>query len=255
MSGGCSIVASALASVLPINIQDWSPLGLTGLISSQPRDSQESSPIPQFESINRTADVEAETPILWPPDVKSWLIWKKPWCWERLGAGGEGDDRGWDGWMASPTRWTWVWVNSRSWWWTGRPGVLRFMGSQRVGHDWATELNWTAFFMVQLSHPYMTTGKTIALTRWTFIDKLMSLLFNTLSRFVIVSSSPPRSKHLLISWLQPPSAVLLCPPKIKPVTVSVVSPPICHEVMWSDPGIFTFWMLSFKPLSHCPLSL
>ena len=60
-----------------------------------------------------------------------------------LGAGGEGDDRGWDGWMASPTQWTWVWVNSRSWWWTGRPGVLRFMGSQRVGHDWTTELNWT----------------------------------------------------------------------------------------------------------------
>ena len=65
------------------------------------------------------------------------------WCWEGLGAGGEGDIRGWDGWMASPTRWTWVWVNSRSWWWTGRPGVLRFMGSQRVRHDWATELNWT----------------------------------------------------------------------------------------------------------------
>ena len=68
--------------------------------------------------------------------------WKRPWCWEGLGAGGEGDDRGWDGWMASPTQWTWVWVNSRSWWWTGRPGVLRFMGSKRVGHDWATELNW-----------------------------------------------------------------------------------------------------------------
>ena len=59
------------------------------------------------------------------------------------GLGGEGDDRGWDGWMASLTRWTWVWVNSGSWWWTGRPGVLRFMGSQRVGHDWVTELNWT----------------------------------------------------------------------------------------------------------------
>ena len=68
--------------------------------------------------------------------------WKRLWCWEGLGAGGEGDNRGWDGWMASPTQWTWVWVNSRSWWWTGRPGVLRFMGSQRVGHDWATELNW-----------------------------------------------------------------------------------------------------------------
>ena len=69
--------------------------------------------------------------------------WKRLWCWEGLGAGGEGDDRGWDGWMASRTRWTWVWVNSGSWWWTGRPGVLPFMGSQRVGHDWATELNWT----------------------------------------------------------------------------------------------------------------
>ena len=68
---------------------------------------------------------------------------KRPWCWERLKAGGEGDDRGWDGWMASRTQWAWVWVNSRSWWWTGRPGVLWFMGSQRVRHDWATELNWT----------------------------------------------------------------------------------------------------------------
>ena len=64
---------------------------------------------------------------------------KRPWCWERLKAGGEGDDSGWDGWMASLTRWTWFWVNS-SWWWTGRPSVLRSMESQRVGHDWATEL-------------------------------------------------------------------------------------------------------------------
>ena len=69
--------------------------------------------------------------------------WKRPWCWDGSGAGGEGDDRGWDGWMASPTWWTWVWVNSWSWRWTGRPGMLRFMGSQRVGHDWATELNCT----------------------------------------------------------------------------------------------------------------
>ena len=69
--------------------------------------------------------------------------WKRPWWWEGLRAGGEGDDRGWDGWMASPTQWAWVWVNSRSWWWTRRPGVLWFMGSQKVGHDWATELNWT----------------------------------------------------------------------------------------------------------------
>ena len=67
---------------------------------------------------------------------------KRPWCWEWLKEGGEGEDRGWDGWMASPTQWTWVWVNSRSWWWTGRPGVLLSVGSQRVGHDWATELTY-----------------------------------------------------------------------------------------------------------------
>ena len=80
--------------------------------------------------IGRT-DAEGETPILWPPDVKTWLIWKNPdagkdWRW------GEGDDRGWDGWMVSPTRWTWVWVNSGCWWWTGRPGVLQSMGSDRT---------------------------------------------------------------------------------------------------------------------------
>ena len=66
---------------------------------------------------------------------------KRPWCWERLRAGGKGDERGWDGWMPSPTQWTWVWVDSGSWW-TERPRVLWFMGLQRVGHDWATELNW-----------------------------------------------------------------------------------------------------------------
>ena len=70
--------------------------------------------------------------------------WKRLWCWG-LGAGGEGDDRGWDGWMASLTWWKGVWVNSRSWWWTGGPGVLQFMGSQRVRHDWVTELNWTEY--------------------------------------------------------------------------------------------------------------
>ena len=85
--------------------------------------------------------------------------WKRLWCWEGLEAGGEGDDRGWDGWMASLTWWTWVWVNSVSWWWTGRPGVLRFMGSQRVGHDWATELNWDrAFHLVVLYYIFTPCG-------------------------------------------------------------------------------------------------
>ena len=201
----------------------------------------------------------------------------------------EGDNRGWDGWMASPTQWTWVWVVSRNWWWTGKPGVLH-MESQRVRHNWATELKWTesvmlsyhlilchlllllpsvfpsirvfsnelvlhircpnywsfsfsispsneyselisfkmdwmhllavqgtlkslfqhhsskasilqcsAFFTDQLSHPYMTTGKAIPLTRWTFVGKVMFLLLNMLSRLVIVFL--PRSKSLLISWL------------------------------------------------------
>ena len=91
---------------------------------------------------------DAETPILWPRGVKNWL-WKRLCCWERLKAGGEGDDRGQDGWMASPTWWTWVWEYSRSWWWTGNPGVLQFMGSQRVGHDWVTELNWMKKFSLE----------------------------------------------------------------------------------------------------------
>ena len=93
----------------------------------------------------------------------------------------------------------------------------------------ASILRHSAFFLVQLSHPYLTTGKNKALTRWTFVGKEMSLLFNKLSRLVM--DFLPRSKHLLISWLQSPSVVILEPPKIKSVTVSIVSPYICHEVM------------------------
>ena len=87
-------------------------------------------------------DAEAEVPTLWPPDGKNWLSGKDLWCWERLKAGSEGDNRGWDGWMASPTQWTWVWASSSSWWWTGKPGVLQSMGLQRVGYERATELNF-----------------------------------------------------------------------------------------------------------------
>jgi len=86
--------------------------------------------------IGRT-DAEAEAPILWPPDAKIWLI-RKDWCWEKLKAGGEVDDRGRDSLMASSIQWTWVWASSGSWWRTGKPGVLQSMGSQRVIHDWAT---------------------------------------------------------------------------------------------------------------------
>ena len=76
---------------------------------------------------------------------------KRPWCWERLKVGGEGDDRGWDGWMASPIQQTWVWVSSRSWWWAGKPGFLQSMGLKRVRHNWATELNWTELIDVLTS--------------------------------------------------------------------------------------------------------
>ena len=102
----------------------------------------------------------------------------------------------------------------------------------------ASILQCSAFFIVQLSHPYMTTGKTVALTRQTFVSKVISLLFNMLSRFVIAFL--PRSKHLLISWLQLPSAVILEPRKIKSLTVSIVSPSICHKVMGSDAMILVF---------------
>ena len=87
--------------------------------------------------------------------TKTRTHWKRPWCWERLKVGGEGDDRGWDSWMASPTGWTRVWASSRSWWWTGKPGVLQSMELQRVGHDWLTELNWTN------AHYYIQKRQTI----------------------------------------------------------------------------------------------
>ena len=155
-SGGPSIGVSAPASVLPVNIQNWFPLARLVWSPCCPRDSQESTPTPQFK---------------------------------------------------------------------------------------ASILQYSAFFIVQFSHPYMTTGKTIALTIWTFVGKVMSLLFNMLCRFVIAFL--PRSKCLFISWLQSPPAVILEAKKIKSFTVSIVSPSICYEVMGLD-IIFIFWMLSFK---------
>ena len=115
---------------------------------------------------------------------------KRLWCWEGLKEGREGDDRRCDGWVASPTRWTWVWTSSRSWWRAGKPGMLQFMGSQRAGHDWVTELNWLNWIEL--------------------VGKVISLLYNMLSRLLITFL--PRSKRLLIPWLQSPSAVILEPP-------------------------------------------
>ena len=157
-SGDQSTGASASASVLPMNIQDWFPLGWTGWISLQSK---------------------------------------------------------------------------------GLSSLLQHHSSK------ASILRCSASFMVQLLHPYTTTGKTIALTRWTFVSKVMSLLFNMLSRLVITFL--PRSRHLLISLLQSSSAVILEPQKIKSDTVSSVSPSISHEVMGPNAMIFVFWMLSFMP--------
>ena len=155
-SGGKSIGVSASASVLPMNIQDWFPLGLTGLISLQSR------------------------------------------------------------------------------------GLSRVFSNNTVQkHQFFGTL-----FIVQLSHPYMTTGKIIALTRWTFAGKIMSLLFNTQSMFVIAFLW--RSMCILISWVLSPSIVILKPKKIKSLIVSIVSPSICHEVMGPDAKFFVFWLLSFK---------
>ena len=126
--------------------------------------------------------------------------------------------------------------------------LLAVQGTLKTLHHHSSKasvLLCPAFFIVQLSYPYMAIGKTIALTRWTFAGKVMSLLFNMLSRLVITFL--PRSKHLLISRLQSPSAGILEPPKIKSATVSTVSPSICHEVMGLDAMILVFWMLSFKP--------
>ena len=157
-SGGQSIGVSVSASVLPMNLQDWFPLGLLVWSPYCPRDSQD---------------------LLQHHSLKASILWH------------------------------------------------------------------SAFFIVQLSHPYVTTGKTIALMRWIFVGKVISLLFNMLSRLVITFL--PRSKCLLISWLQSPSAVILDPKKMKSTTVSNVSPTISYEVMRPAAMIFVFWMLSFKP--------
>ena len=114
----------------------WESLGLQ-------RDPTSPSKGKQSWIFTGSTDAKAETPNSLATWCEEQTHLKRPWCWERLKMGGEADDRGWDGWMVLPTQWTWIWVSSGSWWWTRRPGVLQSMGSQRVGHDWVTELNWT----------------------------------------------------------------------------------------------------------------
>ena len=135
-------------SWVPKNWCFWTVVLESPLTLESPLDCKEIQPVHpkgnQSWVFTGRTDVETETLIFWPPDAKSWLIWKDPDAGKDWGQQ-EKRTTDWDGWMASPTQWRWVWVNSGSWWWTGRPGMLRFMGSQRVGHDWATELNWTLY--------------------------------------------------------------------------------------------------------------
>ena len=143
-------------------------------------------------------------------------------------------------------------MNYQGWFPLGWTGLISLLsrGLSKVFSN--TTVQKHQFCRTHLSHLYMITGKTIALNRWTFAGKVMSLLFNMLSRFVIAFL--PRSKHLLISWLQSPSAVISEPPKIKSLTLSTVSSSICYEVMGPDVMILVFWMLSFKPAFHSLLS-
>ena len=119
--------------------------------------------------------------------------WKRLWCWEGLRVGGKGDNRGWDGWMASPTRWMWVWVNSGSWWWTGRPGMLQFMGSQRVGHDWVTELNWMELnlifliFKLDSNSVYLKNG-VMSDKCWAHSKTSISVSCNNKTKFSTIST-------------------------------------------------------------------
>ena len=257
-SGGQSIGASAPAPVLPMNIQSRLPFGLTGLISLQskgfssifssvaqscptlgdPTAARQASPsITNSQSLFKLVSIESVMPsnhlilcrpLLLPPSIfpsirvfsnESVLCIRWPKFWRFS-------------FSTHPSNEYSGLVSFRVYWFD----LLAIQGTLKslLQHHRSIEsvLRCSAFFMVQLSHPYMTTGKTIALTRRTFISKMMPLLFNMLSRFVIAYLA--RSKRLLISLLQSPSVMILEPKKIKSATVSTVSPSICHEVMGPD---------------------
>ena len=118
--------------------------------------------------------------------------WKRPWCWERLKVGGEGDNRGWDAWMVSPTQWTWVWVSSGRWWWTGRPGMLQSMGSQRVAYDWATELNWTDCVLIK--YPSTLLARHLVANIWKMGHQSQAKMTFTL--FITVGKQYTERHHL-----------------------------------------------------------
>ena len=157
--------------------------------------------------IGRT-DAEAEAPILWPSWFKELTHLKRPWCWERLKVGGEGNNREWNGWMASLTQCTWVWVNSRSWWWTGRPDVLQSMGLQRVGHYWATKLNWTK--PLSIFYHTIIFFSTGAHALFSLLDKFSGHLCDVAALFVLWRVT--QESLLLEVFHEPPEKKSICAP-------------------------------------------
>ena len=165
--------------------------------------------------------------------------WKRPWCWKRLKAGGEGNDRGWDGWMASPMRWTWVWVDSWSWWSTGKPGalVLQSMGSQRVGNNWATELNWTG-----------TSAGTLGKEAFPLLD-LLKLFQWKLG--AIVAILPFLWSSWLRIWPTQKKAVLRCGEKVPmPEFENLSWPHLKQALQFSASAVMLLWSLINPVCGH-----
>ena len=151
--------------------------------------------------------------------------WKRPWSWKRLKAGGEGDDRGWDGWITSLTQWTWIWVDSGSWWWTGRPGVLQSMGLQRVRHNWVTELNWS----VSACHVWLFV------TPWTTVCQASLAITNSWNLLKLMS----------VESVMPSNHLILCRPLLLSLSIfasiRVFSSESVLHIRWT-----TYWSFSFS---------
>ena len=207
-SGGQSIGVSASASVLPMNTQDWSPFGWTGWISLQ---SKRLSRVPCGSAGKKSVCNVGHLGLI--PGLG------------RSPGEGKGYSLQYSGLENSTDCIVLMVTKSQT---QLSEFHFHFLFLLQHHSSKVSILRHSAFFIVQLSHPYMTTGKIIALTRQTFVGKVISLLFNMLSRLVIAFL--PKSKRLLISWLQSPSAVIFVPLKIKSLTVSIISPSICHEV-------------------------
>ena len=245
----------------------WESLGLQG----DPTSLSYRKPVLGVHWKDWCWDWNSNTLATW---CKELTHWKRLWCWEGLGAGGEGDDRWWDGWMASPNWCTWVWVNSGSWWRTGRPGMLQFMGSQRVGHDWVTELNWTEL-------GWSSSGKglaskvpkleTTAYTALLFLSKakLLPSVYQISSGLVRGSSDNPSqgtvqwSKASREEWKgREPSGVSRRVAGLRTSQRDIVSPEYSSSttwylrILWSDihkwplpfRSCFTWWLVKIVSL-------